>query len=66
MIGIRFFSVDPKQSNLIGQSFLDLENAVTIGLPPYLPRERFFYIGNSSLMGSYMALVSQEFLKNTF
>lgn len=41
--------------------FLDLEKATTLGLIPDLPRERFRYIGNSSLMGSYMALVSQDF-----
>ncbi|NQU64407.1 MAG: DUF4445 domain-containing protein [SAR324 cluster bacterium] len=40
--------------------FLDLENAITIGLLPDVPREKFRYIGNASLMGSYMALVSQE------
>ena len=41
--------------------FLDLENAKVIGLIPDLPRERFRYIGNSSLMGSYMVVVSQDF-----
>ncbi|MCP4751694.1 MAG: DUF4445 domain-containing protein [Proteobacteria bacterium] len=41
--------------------FLDLENAVTIGLLPDLPREKFQYLGNSSLMGSYMILISQEY-----
>ncbi len=41
--------------------YLDLENAMMIGLIPDLPRERFHYIGNSSLMGSYMVVVSQEF-----
>ncbi len=41
--------------------FLDLENATVIGLIPDLPREKFHYIGNSSLMGSYMVVVSQEF-----
>ena len=41
--------------------FLDLENATIIGLIPDLPRERFRYIGNSSLMGSYMVVVSQDF-----
>jgi uncharacterized 2Fe-2S/4Fe-4S cluster protein (DUF4445 family) len=41
--------------------FLDLEKAIVIGLIPDLPRERFHYIGNSSLMGSYMILVSQDF-----
>jgi uncharacterized 2Fe-2S/4Fe-4S cluster protein (DUF4445 family) len=41
--------------------FLDLENATAIGLVPDLPREKFHYIGNSSLMGSYMVVVSEEF-----
>jgi uncharacterized 2Fe-2S/4Fe-4S cluster protein (DUF4445 family) len=40
---------------------LNLENAITIGLIPDLAREKFKYIGNSSLMGSYMILVSQEY-----
>ncbi|MCI0515080.1 ASKHA domain-containing protein [candidate division KSB1 bacterium] len=39
---------------------LDLENAITIGLLPDLAREKFQYIGNSSLMGAYMTLVSPE------
>jgi uncharacterized 2Fe-2S/4Fe-4S cluster protein (DUF4445 family) len=40
--------------------FLDIEKAITIGLLPDLPRERYHYIGNSSLMGAYMVLVSRE------
>jgi len=41
--------------------FLNLEKAVMIGLIPDLPREKFHYIGNSSLMGSYIVLVSQDY-----
>ena len=41
--------------------FLDLEKATILGLIPDLPRERFHYIGNASLMGSYMTLVSQDY-----
>jgi len=44
-------------------NFLDIEMAITIGLVPDLPREKYFYIGNSSLMGAYMVLVSREFLQ---
>jgi len=40
---------------------LNLENAITIGLIPDLDRKKFKYIGNSSLMGSYMILVSQKY-----
>jgi uncharacterized 2Fe-2S/4Fe-4S cluster protein (DUF4445 family) len=39
---------------------LDLENAITIGLLPDLARARFKYIGNSSLMGAYLTLVSPD------
>lgn len=41
--------------------FLDLDKAKVIGLIPDLPKEKFKYIGNSSLMGGYMVLVSQEY-----
>jgi uncharacterized 2Fe-2S/4Fe-4S cluster protein (DUF4445 family) len=41
--------------------FLDLEEAITIGLLPDVPREKFHYIGNASLMGSYMVAVSQVY-----
>lgn len=41
-------------------SFLDLEQAIIIGLLPDLPRERFFFIGNSSLMGARLAAISKE------
>jgi len=41
--------------------FLDIEKAILIGLIPDVPRDKFFYIGNSSLMGSYMVAVSQDY-----
>jgi uncharacterized 2Fe-2S/4Fe-4S cluster protein (DUF4445 family) len=41
--------------------FLDLEKAIIIGLVPDIPREKFHYIGNSSLLGSYMVLISQDY-----
>ena len=43
--------------------FLDIEKAIVIGLIPDLPREKFIYIGNSSLMGAYMVLISEEYKK---
>jgi len=33
-------------------SFLSLEKAITIGLLPDLPREKFFFAGNGSLLGA--------------
>ena len=41
--------------------FLDLEKAIAIGLIPDLSREKFHYVGNASLMGSYLCAVSGEF-----
>jgi uncharacterized 2Fe-2S/4Fe-4S cluster protein (DUF4445 family) len=41
--------------------FLDLEKAISIGLIPDIPREKFHYIGNSSLTGSYMVAISQDY-----
>jgi len=41
--------------------FIDLEKAIVIGLLPDLPLEKYKYIGNASLMGSYLVLISQEF-----
>ena len=40
--------------------FLDIEKAVMIGLVPDLPREKYHYLGNSSLMGACRLLVSQQ------
>jgi uncharacterized 2Fe-2S/4Fe-4S cluster protein (DUF4445 family) len=40
--------------------FLNIENAIAIGLFPELPLETFSYLGNTSLKGSVMMLVSQE------
>ncbi|MDR0548056.1 MAG: ASKHA domain-containing protein [Deltaproteobacteria bacterium] len=41
-------------------SSLNLENAIEIGLLPCLPLEKFFYIGNSSLTGATLALMSSS------
>ncbi len=41
--------------------FLDLRKATILGLVPDLPAERFKYIGNASLMGSYMTLISKDY-----
>ncbi len=41
--------------------YIDLSHASVIGLVPDLPHSRFKYIGNASLMGSYMICTSKEF-----
>jgi uncharacterized 2Fe-2S/4Fe-4S cluster protein (DUF4445 family) len=40
-------------------NYLNIEKAVTIGLLPDLPRDRFEYIGNSSLAGARLCLLSE-------
>jgi uncharacterized 2Fe-2S/4Fe-4S cluster protein (DUF4445 family) len=41
-------------------NYIDIENAVTIGLLPDLPRERFEFIGNAALAGAVQTLLSKE------
>jgi uncharacterized 2Fe-2S/4Fe-4S cluster protein (DUF4445 family) len=39
---------------------LDIESAIRIGLLPDVDREKFHYIGNSSLHGSFLTLLSEK------
>ena len=41
-------------------SGIDFRNAITIGMFPDVPLERFRYIGNSSLSGAYAALLCRD------
>lgn len=40
--------------------YLDIENAIRIGLFPDVDRSKFHYLGNSSLLGSYLILISDR------
>lgn len=40
--------------------YLDIEKSRTIGLIPALPPEKFEFIGNSSMIGAYMTLISKK------
>ena len=42
---------------------LDIMNSVTIGLLPDLPLETFHFLGNGSLAGAHMAVLSQDALE---
>lgn len=42
---------------------LDIGNAIRIGMLPDLPRDRFEYIGNGSLRGAGLALLSRQLWK---
>jgi uncharacterized 2Fe-2S/4Fe-4S cluster protein (DUF4445 family) len=51
------------QQVLIGGAFgkyLNVEKAVQIGLLPDLPWDRFHFLGNTSVRGAHMALLSRE------
>lgn len=41
-------------------SFIDVEQAITIGLLPELPLDRFFFIGNGSLLGARLISFCNE------
>ncbi|MBN1653853.1 MAG: DUF4445 domain-containing protein [Deltaproteobacteria bacterium] len=45
-------------------NFLELENSIQIGLFPDLPRERFRYVGNGSLIGARLVTMSREMLES--
>jgi len=44
-------------------SFINLENAIAIGLMPDLPRDRFQFVGNGSLSGATLLAFSRELLE---
>jgi len=44
-------------------NYLNIEKAIWIGLLPDLPPERFEFIGNSSIAGAKLALLSQEAMR---
>jgi uncharacterized 2Fe-2S/4Fe-4S cluster protein (DUF4445 family) len=41
--------------------YLNIEKAITIGLLPDIDRNKFKYLGNSSIAGAYMALLSADY-----
>jgi uncharacterized 2Fe-2S/4Fe-4S cluster protein (DUF4445 family) len=42
--------------------FIDLDKAITIGLLPEMPQERYVFIGNGSLLGAKLISLSNELL----
>lgn len=43
-------------------NYVDIDRAITIGLLPDLPRDRFVFIGNGSLMGARLACFSTDII----
>ncbi|TET30221.1 MAG: DUF4445 domain-containing protein [Anaerolineales bacterium] len=51
------------QQVLVGGAFgkyINIENAINIGLLPDLPWDRFHFLGNTAALGTYMGLLSNE------
>lgn len=44
-------------------NYIDIENAIQIGLLPDVKKDRFIFVGNSSLAGARQALLSYEAMK---
>lgn len=41
-------------------NYLNVERAITLGMLPDLPLDKFKYLGNTSVAGAYLALMSRE------
>lgn len=41
-------------------NYLDVDKAIMIGMLPDLPREKFSFIGNTSIAGAYLCLLSEK------
>jgi uncharacterized 2Fe-2S/4Fe-4S cluster protein (DUF4445 family) len=41
-------------------NFIDIDRAIIMGMLPDLPRERFSFLGNASITGAYLCLLSKE------
>lgn len=61
-VGAKFASIE--QVIIAGTfgSKIDIESAITIGLLPDLPRDRFIFIGNGSLLGARLTSFSTDLL----
>ncbi len=40
--------------------FLDIDKAITLGMLPEMPKEKFEYMGNTSVVGTYLCLLSRK------
>ncbi len=56
-------TLDVVERVLIGGAFgqyINVENAIQIGMLPDMPYDSFHFLGNTSVRGAYMALISEE------
>jgi uncharacterized 2Fe-2S/4Fe-4S cluster protein (DUF4445 family) len=59
-VGLRFEDIDALFIAGGFGRYLNIENAIRIGLLPDLDRDRFHYVGNSSLFGAYLILLCEK------
>ncbi len=43
--------------------FLDIEKSIIIGMLPDMPKEKFAFLGNTSIAGAYLSLMSEDMRK---
>jgi uncharacterized 2Fe-2S/4Fe-4S cluster protein (DUF4445 family) len=63
-IGGQFNSIDRVVIAGTFGSRLNIENAITIGLLPDLPRDKFIFVGNGSLLGARLCAFSTPLLRD--
>lgn len=44
-------------------NYIDVDKAVLLGMLPDIPRERFIFMGNTSVTGAYLCLLSEDLRK---
>jgi len=59
-VGLSFEDIDRIYLAGTFGNYIDLEEAIIIGLLPDIPREKFFFLGNTSLEGAKLALLYKE------
>ena len=46
-------------------NYLNVERAIILGMLPDLPRDKFTFLGNTSIAGAYLCLLSEDLRKET-
>ncbi|MDI6800556.1 MAG: ASKHA domain-containing protein [Thermodesulfovibrionales bacterium] len=60
------FTIDMVEKVYIAGGFgnyINVEKAIIMGMLPDIPRERFVYMGNTSITGAYLCLMSEDLRK---
>lgn len=60
------FTIDAIEKVYIAGGFgnyIDIDKAMVLGMLPDIPKERFIFMGNTSITGAYLCLLSQDLKK---